>query len=357
MSSKRRTFHVDWDSPSTETGTVKRRPISLTETFSSKGICFENVEYYEVRNFVGGFDLHLLDSFEDPTTRDRSERVEKSLGLRKNEETSKELCENAKKSLKKIGSRERNVSTANRSSARNSVSLFGSLGEGSGSRTKDPEIFKPKGSRRRSLNLENYKGPPRNVCQAKPPDSVQLRPQKQVSKLAVRKDFGLKLSKDPLTWKFTKCNKNASAWKQLPPECNGTLAKSPGASQRKSAIPKPKLTRSLSSKSRGLVNSSSESSGFGSPLSPLSPLQKDNTACDDPEHLPENSEGTITNSSSKSSGLGSPDSPDSPLSPDSQQYAALYLIQQQLEKLHNCPCERRQAQVYDRTHFTHFIGY
>lgn len=98
----------------------------------------------------------------------------------------------------------------------------------------------------------------------------------------------------------------------------------------KSGIPRLKTSRT----NDGLVQSSSESSGFGSPLSPLSPL-KDASA----EVV------GVKSSGSKSSGLGSPDSP---LSPDSQQYAALYLIQQQLEKLRSCPCERRQAEVKSR---------
>lgn len=147
----------------------------------------------------------------------------------------------------------------------------------------------------------------------------------RVSKLAVKKEFGLKLSG----------SLNKSARK----ETHGDNWKESEQAKkiRKSGIPKPMMS---SSRPR-LVNSSSESSGIGSPLSPLSP-QNDNG-----EASVGKNGGAIKTSGSKSSGLGSPNSPDSPLSPDSQQYAAFYLIQQQLEKLHNCACERRQAEVFN----------
>ena len=321
MSSKRRTFHVDWDSPSTETGTVKRRPTSMSETFSASENCFENVEYYEVRNFIGGFDLRLLD------TSDERLMLETEVGS-----TGKPLQDGeSKKSERKI--RDNGSSSAVVSSIDKSVrklSIKSKTGEN---------------KKRRSLHIQDRK------------DAVELRTERQPWKFADRKEFGLKLCKDPVSWKSAKSTKNSSAWRNSPSSPGETSEKAFKQSQRKSAIPKPKLTRSASSKSgRGLVNSSSESSGIGSPLSPLSPLQqRDTTACSDdpakPGRTEDVSDRVIRSSDSKSSGLGSPGSPDSPLSPDSQQYAAFYLIQQQLEKLHNCPCERRQAQVHLPTFF------
>lgn len=157
--------------------------------------------------------------------------------------------------------------------------------------------------------------------------AINHRHETRVSKLAVKKEFGLKLSGT-----FNKSRRketHGDNWKES----------QDGRKVRQSGIPKPKITSS-NTRAR-LVNSSSESSGIGSPLSPLSP-QND---ADRPETSVGGDRDVIKTSGSKSSGLGSPNSPDSPLSPDSQQYAAFYLIQQQLEKLHNCSCERRQAEV------------
>lgn len=325
MSSKRRTFHVDWDSPSAETGTVKRRPTSLTATFLSTPNCFENVEYYEVRNFIGGFDLRLLDTPEDLPT----ELIPEI----------REIPGRAVLEEKKIIKRDLTVKD-------NGSSLTGFekiAGEEDKDRKKDKRIV----GFGESKQLDDPKVKVRN-CDHETKVSVELQPEKRTSKLAVRKHFGLKLCKDPLLWKSAKPTKNSSAWRNSPLTPDESSGKSSRGLQRRSAIPKPKLTRSGSSKGRGLVNSSSESSGIGSPLSPLSPLQKETTTCcADPEPPQDDDrlDRPITSSGSKSSGFGTPDSPDSPLSPDSQQYAAFYLIQQQLEKLHNCPCERRQAQV------------
>lgn len=240
--SKRRTFHVDWDSPSTETGTVKRRPLSM-DISTSNLTCFENTEYYELKDCVGGINLQLVKSID------------------------------------------------------NSVKL-------KTSKNKRPSIFN---SSKVKKSLSSSIDSTKKIV-------VESRPIKQVSKLAIKKEFGLKLTKDlelKSKGKLDNCEKTPTG------------------------IPKPKINKSMTiNKQKKIVNSSSESSGIGSPLSPLSPQNDVNRE-------------TISNSASKSSGFGSPDSPDSQLSPDSQQYAALYLIQQQLEKLYNCSCERRQAEVYE----------
>lgn len=229
--SKRRTFHVDWDSPSTETGTVKRRPLSMDIATSTRSTSFENTEYYELKDCSEGFDLRLLNSI-DENIKSKTSGICNHSGV-------EQSVSSDKNSTKKV--------------------------------------------------------------------AVNLRSVKRVSKLAIKKEFGLKLSKDL-----------ASSSKHKSNNCEKTPT----------GIPKPKIKASTKKQKR-LVNSSSESSGIGSPLSPLSPQN-------------DGDRGTIINSESKSSGF---ESPDSPLSPDSQQYAAFYLIQQQLEKLHNCSCERRQAEV------------
>lgn len=253
---KRRTYHVDWDSPSAETGTVKRRPLSMSVTLATSSTCFENVEYYELQDCSESIDPHCPTSDNDST------------------------------------------SIHSPYSGQNSCKL-------------DLGVYSA------NTNSSDYK---RDLDEKQ----VELQVTKRVSKLAIRKDFGLKLSKDPF-WKPKKREKLQQNWEKT----SITLK-----NDKKNSIPKTKIPISTS-KSR-LVNSSSESSGIGSPLSPLSP-QNDVTAS--------SRNVIIRNSGSKSSGLGSPDSPDTPLSPDSQQYAAFYLIQQQLEKLHNCACERRQAEV------------
>lgn len=225
MASKRRTFHVDWDSPSTQTGTVKRRPASM----SAASPYYETVELFRLEDHPGGFDLRRL------TATDEAKSLEQQRRLRS-----------------------------------------GSLEE---------DLDKNIGGER----------------------LIELGSVKRTSKMAVRKEFGLKLTKNVIWKSKRKAESN----------------------EKTSQIPKPRITTSTS---RGkLVNSSSESSGIGSPLSPLSP-QND-------------TRGSIRNSGSRSSGIGSPDSPESPLSPDSQQYSAIHLIQQQLEKLQSCACERRQAEV------------
>uniref|UniRef100_A0A6V7JS98 Uncharacterized protein n=1 Tax=Bracon brevicornis TaxID=1563983 RepID=A0A6V7JS98_9HYME len=230
MTSKRRTFHVDWDSPSTQTGTVKRRPASMSVATTSS-TCFNSTEFNQSENHhVCGFNRSRLTATDEAKSLDKQQKLHRS------------------------------------------------------------------GSLEDDLNM--------NIGGER---HIELGSVKLTSRLAVKREFGLKLSKD-VTWKPKR--------------------KSRG-NEKPSSIPKPKITSSTSRSK--LVNSSSESSGIGSPLSPLSP-QND-------------TRGSIKNSSSKSSGIGSPESPGSPLSPDSQQYSAIHLIQQQLEKLHNCSCERRQAEV------------
>ncbi|CAL7947151.1 unnamed protein product [Xylocopa violacea] len=140
-----------------------------------------------------------------------------------------------------------------------------------------------------------------------------------------RKDFDLNLFREPFEWKSMAARVT---------RVSGAARKS-DTTRVRSLIPKPR-TKGRASNGRGLVNSSSESSGIGSPLSPLSPLR------DASSNAKDATEGSMKSSGSGSSGFGSPDSP---LSPESQKYAAFYLIEEQLEKLRNCPCEKRQAQV------------
>lgn len=252
MSSKRRTFHVDWDSPSHETGTVKRRPASLNASFSNNR--YENTEYCGPRFF----------------------------------ETT--------------GSRAKGPIASDVARTKESVAV------------KDEkyaqllEPYHPREKGAESLGQNDHS------------DETQTpRPAKE----GARKDFGLTLPCEPFECKnvVRRTNKFRSL----------------ESGKSRSLIPRLKMRKS--SGTRGLVNSSSESSGFGSPLSPLSPQQ-------DPPIGKDTSKGIIKISDSKSSGLGSPGSPaGSPLSPESHEYSAFHLIQLQLEKLRNCLCEKRQAEV------------
>lgn len=224
MSSKRRTFHVDWDSPSHETGTVKRRPASLSASL-------ENAEYRDPRY------LEL--------SRAKAETKEK------------------KKCTKRL----------------------------------------------ESCHLRK---------RGRPPDDQDGHPQLMQTpvptKADVSKDFGLTLlTRQPYEYKSVVCHKSSKSRSLIP------------------RLPR-KETKKCSS---GLItSSSSESSGFGSPLSPLSPQR-------DPPIGKDTSEGVIKISESKSSGLGSSDTS----SPEGHEYSAFHLVRSQSEKLRNCLCEKRQAEV------------
>ncbi|KAH0945386.1 hypothetical protein HN011_011540 [Eciton burchellii] len=333
MCSKRRTFHVDWDSPSHETGTVKRRPASLNASFSaSSNDRFENIEYYELRDCINGYDLRRLESTESKA--ENSNAMENVAWTTKNESIVVKGNENCLGPFRSSHPHKKNVPDH---------------------RNDDPEKFKtPRRAERvrtneqalpeeHSMSLEVGKWRrdlPKHLlrknhgsCGKKIKDKTDkiAKDVGEVSKrnsasgrTEMKRDFGLTLSCELLEWKSD--------------VCRVTKIRRSESLKSKSLIPRPKLTGSC--KTRGLASSSSESSGFGSPLSPLSPQQ---------ELRPNSSVGqerdVIRNSDSKSSGLGSPESPDSPLSPESQKYSAFHLIQLQLEKLRNCPCETRQAKV------------
>lgn len=372
MSSKRRTFHVDWDSPSHETGTVKRRPASLNTSFSLSNNCFENVEYYELKDHVGGYGLRLLRSFnngselqdsvldlissrggsnevEDGVVEDNNDRLkhrmhgasceEKPSGegdseklkdllpdLEFEELSSSDLigrpnesCSPTLRSYGNSGVKNRGVETVTEDSKEDSNRRT-IINEGS--KKVEATIIKDY-KETESTIIKNHKAHKSrsNTAVKKNIDPPDSKASLKNSKLV--KDFGLKLSREPFEWR-SKASK---------------IAKVPGGFRKDtvktSFIPKLK-TRKHGSSGRGLVNSSSESSGIGSPLSPLSPLKDASTG------VKNASESLIRTSDSKSSGFGSPNSP---LSPESQKFTAFYLIEEQLEKLRNCPCEKRQAQV------------
>lgn len=247
MSSKRRTFHVDWDSPSHETGTVKRRPTSLNASFSVSNNRYENAEYRDPR---------FLES-----TRSRAETKE-NVAVKRNE-----------KYAGRLGSRH--------------------------PRKRD--------------TTPDQNGHPEQMQTPVPPEG------------GTSKDFGLMLSYEASECKSAVCRMSK-------------IRSFESSSKSRSLIPRLKMRKS--SGTSGLVNSSSESSGFGSPLSPLSPQQ-------DPPIGKDSSKDVIKISDSKSSGLGSPGSPaDSPLSPENHEYSTFHLIiQSQLEKERNCLCEKRRVEV------------
>ncbi|EZA47004.1 hypothetical protein X777_16761 [Ooceraea biroi] len=330
MSSKRRTFHVDWDSPSHETGTVKRRPTSLSASFSaSANDRFENVEYYELRDCIDGYDLRRLGSIRSGSEPEDSIAMEdvrmkddESVAIKSNENCSDPL--RSSDSRKKSALRRRNddpekfrgSERARRARVNEQVSP--------GGHSTDLEVGKwrkdfPKHSLTR--NRESCEKEIKDEADKIVKDVEGIATQDATSgRTATRKNFGLRLSCEPLEWKST--------------VCRVAKIRRSESLKSKSLIPRPKVAGSC--KTRGLVSSSSESSGFGSPLSPLSPQQ-------DPSISQERD--VIRTSDSKSSGLGSPGSPVSPLSPESQKYSAFHLIQLQLEKLRNCSCEARQAKV------------
>jgi hypothetical protein len=315
MSSKRRTFHVDWDSPSHETGTVKRRPASLSASFSaSLNDRFENVEYYELQDCAGGYGLRRLELTGPGSV------TEDILGTKVEATVNDSECCSGRFRLnrphKKDGEPEKFKPRAKRMNERRfSQEYSENLGEW------EKDFSKHSSAKDRKFHEEEIK----NVTDKRFEDIDktfgEIRSQDlSDEKVEIRKAFGLKLYCEPIEWKPTVCR---------------VIRRSESLKSR-SLIPRPRVARS--GRTRGLVSSSSESSGFGSPLSPLSPQQ-------DPLIRKETAKDTIKTSDSKSSGIGSPESPSSPLSPESQKYSAFHLIQLQLEKLRNCPCEERQAEV------------
>lgn len=353
--SKRRTFHVDWDSPSDATGTVRRRhttPVTISKEFFVKS---KNPEPAKGRRLSGSFSTKIssIDIGDSSEGRRSNEKIQRApiednggslkrpsaQGARKKDPFYKhESLEKFRKELrvrrgkieasdfKEQLSSPQEVTFAERKSRDFSKEKLFSDMKSSISEIpflKDSSIQEKIEEERLKINLQ------------------EASSETNFSKMAVRREFGLKLSKNQLEWKSKSKSKSLRKIKNLvkSPISPGEASSRSETAKPISGIPRPKIVRSTS-KPRGLVNSSSESSGIGSPLSPLSP-QKDSNVSGEREV----DGGGIRTSESKSSGLGSPDSPDSPLSPDSQQYTAFYLIQQQLEKLHNCSCERRQAQV------------
>ncbi|KAG7209329.1 hypothetical protein KM043_015437 [Ampulex compressa] len=368
MSSKRKTFHVDWDSPSHETGTVKRRPASLSATFSTSVDYFENVEYYEVKDCAGGYNLELLRSFdsryedvpeflpgESPSNETASAAIKDngndsehppSRGVARKKDTRLDEDDDPEGFHDSIAVEGQAVE--DRESNRDSIRVMSIHGDRPIFQELEEERTLSLVVEKRSADLLNKEDPGSRVVERKVEEEAEVIVgnidfhdsasgveeakesagtsdlAKKDSRLEVRREFGLKLCREPLEWrsKASRITKIVGSSRRV--DC----------SKKKSFIPRPKMIRSASG-NRGLVNSSSESSGIGSPLSPLSPLKdaSGNTK-DDPREFMKSSE-------SKSSGLGSPDSP---LSPESQKYAAFYLIQEQLDKLRRCPCEKRQAQ-------------
>lgn len=370
MSSKRRTFHVDWDSPSHETGTVRRRPVSLSAAVSISSNCFENVEYYEVRDCIGGYGLRLLKSINGQYQL----REDVSPGLLTGKRGTSEMEGGAVKdngsdlkhppslaTLRKKDTRGRDEdpggcqdlshgrgsSSEERSSSlvcdskeeafftsHDSV-LRGCANEASRAENTQHIDVHSGGIKRRGGSVEEKRRDNIETVSVESIDSstqtmvdndkdrLDGEPSQKGSRINSRKDFDLKLSSEPFVWKSKASRVTRTS---------GGLRKLDGI---KSLIPKPK-SRRRAGNGRGIVNSSSESSGIGSPLSPLSPLR------DASGSVKGVSECSIRNSGSRSSGFASPESP---LSPESQKYTAFYLIEVQLEKLRNCPCEKRQAEV------------
>ncbi|KAK9307741.1 hypothetical protein QLX08_001986 [Tetragonisca angustula] len=369
---KRRTFHVDWDSPSHETGTVKRRPTSLNTPVSISGSTFENVEYYEVKDCAGGYGLRLLKSFdsrlpgyenvvpeflaskrrsnemEDSAIKDNGNdsehprscatpREEDTRGGNEDAEKFKDLSSSVrsfneernfprstdeklfltfcnsitKHSHEDRGKEEENEFT--REVQKREASHKAAQEEDSTGETDRTEL---KSSTNLSFELTTNDDISRDSCQELSTDSLKVN---------TRNDFGVRLYRESFEWR-SKASKIVRV--------AGGATRKLDTIEKKSLIPKPK-TKKHASNGRGLVNSSSESSGIGSPLSPLSPLKDTSTSV-------KGDRSSIRNSGSKSSGFGSPDSP---LSPESQKYTAFYLIEAQLEKLRNCACEKRRGQV------------
>lgn len=328
MASKRRTFHVDWDSPSHETGTVKRRPASLSVSFSAiSNNHFENVEYHEPRDCVDDCDLRYLESTrskpEDSSAIEDVDEMkkEKSVIVRDRGDCSKYFQSNYL--------REENMPY----SWNGDFDKFETL-----TRAKQMFVNKREPPQEHSRNFgvgEERKNFVEKSCNSHIEEEIKDKVDKRFEnvegicfhdlfreEVKVEKDFDLKLHCESFEWKST-VNRM-------------TKIRRSKSLKLRSLIPRPIVVRSCTT--RGLASSSSESSGFGSPLSPLSPHQDSSNGIGTSKNI-------IKTSDSKSSGLESLESPSSPLSPESQKYSAFYLIQQQLEKLRNCPCEKRQAEV------------
>lgn len=266
---------MDWDSPSHETGTVRRRPASFDTASTDR---LENVEYYELRDCVGGYGLTLLKSIDRPF---------------------EDLLPGF------LAARSKGIEAINDNGDRPPSSATPCKEGGKKEEEKDSNDFS---NRREEEEKEKFSSEAKEerIGGRKKRDEERSKESWKINN--GRKDFGLR------------------------------LARVSGPTRRKSLIPRPRRYVG-----RGLVNSSSESSGIGSPLSPLSPSNDAST-------IAREGGGSIKSSGSKSSGFGSPDD-HSPLSPESQRYTAFYLIEQQLEKLRNCGCERRQAQVLKVSNF------
>lgn len=326
MSSKRRTFHVDWDSPSHETGTVKRRPASLNASFSaSLNDRFENVEYYELQDCAGGYGLRRLELTGPGSVAEDSPGTKAEATVNDNEyclgcfRLSHPHQEDGDPEKFKASPRAKRALVNERRSPQEHSE---SLGEW------EKDFLKRSFAKGHKFHKEEIKNETDKRSEDVDKTSGEIRPQDlSDEKVEVRKVSGLKLYCEPIEWKPTACR---------------VIRRSESLKSR-SLIPRPKVARSC--KTRGLVSSSSESSGFGSPLSPLSPQQ-------DPLMKKETTKDTIKISDSRSSGIESPGSPSSPLSPESQKYSAFHLIQLQLEKLRNCPCEERQAEVICACNFS-----
>lgn len=320
MSSKRRTFHVDWDSPSHETGTVKRRPASLSASFSaSLNDRFENVEYYELQDCVGGYGLKRLELTKSGSVNSiaAEDILRTKVEVTINDKNCLECPRSSHPRREKDGEPEK-FKTSAKQVLENKRRSFQEHSENLGKWEKDflrYSLTKDRKFHRKGLKNEADKRF-ENVDKI---EEIRLQ-DLSGEKAEIRKVFGLKLHCEPIEWKPTLCR---------------AIRRSESLKSR-SLIPRPRVARFC--RTRGLVSSSSESSGFGSPLSPLSPQQELSIK-------KEITNDVIRTSDSKSSGIGSPGSPSSPLSPESQKYSAFHLIQLQLEKLRNCPCERRQAEV------------
>jgi len=311
---------VDWDSPSHETGTVKRRPVSLSASFStSLNANFENIEYYELQDCVGGYGLRRLELTESESVDTIAIKniLETKVNDNKNcleRSRSSYLCRKKEDNAEKF---KVSVQAKRMQTPEMLVNERRSFQEHSGnfkqweknflkhSLAKDHKFHKKEIKNEADKIFEDDKIF-KEIC------SLDL----SGKKVEIRKVFDLNFYCEPIEWK--------------------TTVHRSGSLKSRSLIPRPKIMRSC--RTCRLVSSSSESSGFGSPLSPLSPQQ-------DLLIKKETTKYIIKTSDSKSSGIGSPESPSSPLSPESQKYSAFHLIQLQLEKLRNCPCEERQAKV------------
>ncbi|KAF7415286.1 hypothetical protein HZH68_003775 [Vespula germanica] len=278
MTSRRRTFHVDWDSPSHETGTVKRRPVSIGLSFPCAKKHFKSVEYYGDGNPGNMKSVSVTDSYSKYNfgTSEGDDFVAQEDGR-----------------IEKKRDKEKTLVECEADERRGTIK---------GMKWVDVNASLVKTGTRTVFDLKSFSG-----------KTIESR----------SKSSNIR-----------------------------NIARTRGISSRTSLIPKPKTTKA-SSVYRGLANSSSDSSGIGSPLSPLSPLSPRRDSSIDLKEIPKN----IKFSESNSSGLGSCDSF---LSPECQIYMAFYLIEQQqqqqqqqkqqLEKSRMpCTCKIRQVQISRET--------